>query len=75
MNARRPDPRRGRVQVRLTLLLHQVTGRSGLGVVEAYLCPWCVSWVAPRRFNRRHMACRSCVRSLGRPTRAARGWH
>ncbi|WP_204297427.1 hypothetical protein [Actinoplanes campanulatus] len=63
-----------RVPTRFLLVLHQITGRSDLSVIRAYLCPWCDQWIAPRRFDRRHMACRRCVRSLGRPTRISRGW-
>ncbi|GLY08615.1 hypothetical protein [Actinoplanes sp. NBRC 101535] len=74
MNARRFDHRLSRVSVRLVLVLRRITGRTDLSVVRAYLCPWCDLWVAPRRFDRIHMACRECVRSLGRPTRLGRGW-
>jgi hypothetical protein len=74
VNARQVDRRLSRATTRLVLLVHQMTGRSHLSVVRAYLCPWCTLWVIPRRFDKRHMACRECVRSLGRPTRSGRGW-
>ena len=62
-----------RLTARFLLALHEITGRGDLSVVRAYFCPWCERWMPPRRFDRRHMACRRCVRSLGRPTRIGRG--
>jgi hypothetical protein len=70
--------RLGRPLARVTshsiALLRQATGRADLAVIEAVRCPSCELWVSPRRFDLRHLACRVCVRTLGRPTRLGRGW-
>ncbi|MFI7548032.1 hypothetical protein [Actinoplanes sp. NPDC049599] len=55
-------------------LLRRAVGLPALAVVEAVCCPRCRMWVAPRRFDLRHMACRTCMRTLARPARLGRGW-
>ncbi|GIF15273.1 hypothetical protein [Actinoplanes teichomyceticus] len=73
MKGRRLDRRQSRFVTRSIALLRQVTGRSHLSVTVAIYCPWCRLWESPRRFDLRHMACRTCVRTLARPTRIGRG--
>ncbi|GIF09811.1 hypothetical protein [Actinoplanes siamensis] len=71
-NAQLLDTSLSRVVVRSIVILRQITGRSHLAVTRAALCPRCQHWVSPRRYDVRHMACRTCVRTLARPSRI--GW-
>ncbi|MFI6758816.1 hypothetical protein ACIBF5_06675 [Micromonospora sp. NPDC050417] len=38
-------------------------------LVDEIRCPRCRCWVAPRRFDLIHMACRTCRATLARPGR------
>ncbi|MFY1651562.1 hypothetical protein ACN27J_11805 [Solwaraspora sp. WMMB762] len=38
-------------------------------LVDEIRCPRCGRWVRPRRFDLLHMACRTCMATLGRPVR------
>jgi hypothetical protein len=50
--------------------LRQFVGLSPVAVlVAAIRCPHCAEWVAPRRFDLKHMACRPCLATLFRPRR------
>jgi hypothetical protein len=73
MTAHPLDRPQSRVMTRSISVLRRITGRSHLAIVLAIHCPWCDLWVSPRRFDPKHLACRTCVRSLGRPTQIGRG--
>lgn len=73
MSAQHLDRPLSRVVIRSIVILRQLTGRSHLAVTRAALCPRCGLWVSPRRYDIGHMACRSCVRTLARPSRIGRG--
>lgn len=55
-------------------------GRRLLGLPSAPVlvheirCPYCGTWVAPRRFDLLRMACRNCLTTLARPPRRSQGW-
>jgi hypothetical protein len=43
--------------------------RPAAVLVDEIRCPWCRVWVKPHRFDLRHMACRTCLATLARPSR------
>jgi hypothetical protein len=50
--------------------LRRLVGLAPAAVlVDEIRCPWCHVWVKPRRFDLRHMACRTCMATLARPSR------
>ncbi|BCY06163.1 hypothetical protein [Actinoplanes sp. L3-i22] len=73
MSARPLDRPQSRVMTRSISILRRMTGRGHLAIVLAVLCPGCDLWVSPRRYDVRHMACKTCVRTLARPPRVGRG--
>nr|MDT0658967.1 hypothetical protein [Micromonospora sp. DSM 115978] len=54
----------------LVAALRRLAGlRPAAVLVDEIRCPWCHLWVKPRHFDLRHMACRTCMATLARPSR------
>ncbi|GIG90935.1 hypothetical protein [Plantactinospora endophytica] len=66
--ARFPGPRH--LVWNLLMVVRRALGlRPAALLVDEIRCPRCGEWVKPRRFDLRHMACRTCRATFARPRR------